>query len=174
MKRRAVRRVQWALVACLVLFAVRWLPAEAHAELLSAYPAPGSTLDSTPPEIRLTFSERIGPGSNVRLFGPQFRAVPGVQSGLDPAAPEQLRAFPPRLSPDTYTVQWSAVSVDGHEVSGSYAFAVTPPRPPPPAWLLVAALLAVLAVGGAAWQIVRGRRGGRSDTRAEKPKGNLS
>ena len=111
---RRIHRVVWALVGCLVVSALPGLPAaEAHAELLSAYPAPGARLDATPLEIRLTFSERIGPGSSIRLFGPQFRPVADVSSGLDPAAPELLRAFPPRLSPDIYTVEWNAASVDG-------------------------------------------------------------
>ncbi len=160
-----------ALSLGLALFAGQGLrSAEAHAELVSAYPAPGATLDATPPEIRLTFSERIGPGSRIQLFGPQFRLVPGVQSGLDPAAPEQLRAFPPQLAPDTYTVQWTAVSADGHEVSGSYAFAVAPPGAAAtqlrPAWLIAGALLVALVVGGAAWMVARRGRGkgtGRTD-----------
>jgi methionine-rich copper-binding protein CopC len=171
-------KVTWALIICLALFAGQGLrTAEAHAELVSAYPAPGATLDDTPAEIRLTFSERIGLGSQIQLFGPQFRAVAGVQAGLDPAAPEQLRAFPPQLPPDIYTVEWSAVSVDGHEVSGSYAFAVTAAPPAAAAatqwrvgpWLLAALLLAVLAVCGAAWELARRKRAGRRRDAAGLP-----
>ena len=136
------------------------VPVEAHAELLSAYPEPGATLDATPPEIRLTFSERIGPGSSLQLFRPQFRAVAGVQSGVDPAAPQQLRAFTQPLPPDTYTVAWRAISVDGHEVTGSYAFAIrTPAAPPPvPAWWPIGAALGALVVGVIVWPVVRRRR----------------
>ena len=56
---------------------------------------------------------------SLNLFRPQFRPVGNVSSGLDPAALELLRAFPPGLTPDIYTVEWQAVSVDGHTVSGS-------------------------------------------------------
>ena len=160
---RSYRPVVWALIACLALAAAQWLPAaEAHAELLSAYPAPGTKLDSTPTEIRLTFSERIGLGSRIQLFGPEFRAVENVTSGLDPASPELLRAFPPQLAPDIYTVEWRAASLDGHEVSGSYAFEVTAPPAGParrvPAWLLIGGPLGLLVMGGAAWGFAR-RRG---------------
>ena len=153
------------MIACLALSTAQWLPAaEAHAELLSAYPAPGATMDTTPTEIRLTFSERIGVGSSIQLFGPQFRPVSHVISGLDPAAPEQLRAFPPQLVPDIYTVEWSAASADGHQVSGSYAFEVTAPPAAPaqtaPLWLLAGGALVVLLLGGGAWGLVRRRRRG--------------
>ena len=111
--------------ACLALWLAAWLPvAEAHAELVSAYPAPGAQLDAAPAEIRLMFSERIGSGSSIQLYGPQFRSVAGVRSGPDPATPELLRGFPPALAPDIYTVEWNAASLDGHTVSGSYAFEV--------------------------------------------------
>jgi methionine-rich copper-binding protein CopC len=148
-------------MACVALWAAQWLPAaEAHAELLSSYPAPGARLNATPTEIRLTFSERIGAGSSVKLFGPNFRPVSGVPSGPDPAAPEQLRAFPPQLTPDIYTVEWDVASLDGHAVSGSYAFEVTAtPAARLPAWLLVGGLPAVLVLGGIVfWAVARRQR----------------
>jgi methionine-rich copper-binding protein CopC len=160
---RALRRIGWAVLAALAVWAARgpaW--AEAHAMLVSAYPAPGASLTATPVEIRLTFSERIGAGSSVLLFGPQFRAIAGVTSGPDPAAPEQLRAFPPQLPPDTYTVEWRAVSVDGHDVSGSYAFAITAPAAASsasPLWWVAGGLaLIVIIAGGAGWTLARRRR----------------
>ncbi len=142
--------------------------------LLSAYPAPGARLDATPAEIRLTFSERLGPGSNIQLFGPQFRPVGNVSSGLDPAAPELLRAFPPELAPDIYTVEWQAASVDGHSVSGSYAFEVTAPPTPPaahvPAWVLAAGALAACVLLVSIWSLVRRRRA-RATADARQPFG---
>lgn len=162
MTRDRLRGALWALIIGGTLLAARPVgPVEAHAELLSAYPAPGATLDATPPEIRLTFSERIGPGSSLQLFRPQFRAVAGVQSGVDPAAPQQLRAFTQPLAPDTYTVAWRAISADGHEVTGSYAFAIRAPAAPLPlsAGLLIGAAFGVLVLGTIAWQIIRRQRG---------------
>jgi len=158
-----LQRAAWAVLACLTLWLAQWLPAaEAHAELVSAYPAPGAQLDATPPEIRLTFSERIGSGSSVKLFGPQFRSVSGVRSGPDPATPTLLRAFPPALAPDIYTVEWNAASLDGHIVSGSYAFQVTAApaaRAPTALWVWAAGLLAVLGLAGGGWGLARWQRG---------------
>jgi len=181
------RLAAWGLLACLAVLAALQLPAaeahaelpageahaklpageahaglpvgEAHAELLASYPAPGARLASTPTEIRLTFSERIGASSRIQLFGPQFRPVRNVTSGLDLANPEQLRAFPPQLAPDIYTVEWSAASLDGHEVSGSYAFEVTGAAGPRlPVWLLVGGALAVVVLVGAVWVLARRRQ----------------
>ena len=157
-----IQRAAWAMLACLALWAAQWLPAaEAHAELVSAYPAPGARLAEAPDEIRLTFSEHIGSGSSIQLFGPQVRPVAAVRSGPDPANPELLRGFPPALTPDVYTVEWNAVSLDGHAVSGSYSFEVlAAPAPGAPAWLWLAGLLTVaIARLGGAWGLARRRRG---------------
>jgi methionine-rich copper-binding protein CopC len=171
MRCAVVRRWRWAVwavwavlagLACLAAqLALNGQPvAEAHAELVSSYPAPGAKLSETPVEIRLTFSERIGAASSIQLFGPQFRAISQFTSGPDPAAPEQLRGFPPRLAPDIYTVEWNAASLDGHPVSGSFAFEVTAPAgaaPWPPFGLLLGGLAALLVAGGAAWAVARRR-----------------
>ena len=139
-----------------------------HAELVSSYPAPGAVVAGTPPEIRLTFNERIGLGSTLQIFAPSFRAVPGVTAWVDPAAPQLLRAIPPLLAPDTYTVEWSAVSADGHSVSGSFSFAVASSAAPAPvshsgwpyaAGAAIGGILVAAGLGYAAWRIILARRG---------------
>ena len=101
-------------------------PAAAHAFLISADPPPGTELIASPPEIRLNFTEHLEPGSTFLLFGPGFIEVAGLSPIIDPAAPEQLLSTVPSLSPDTYTVQWTAISADDFEATGSYAFSVLP------------------------------------------------
>jgi len=53
----------------------------------------------------------------------------------------------PGLAAGTYTVQWSAVSLDGHTIEGSYQFAVAPPPPFP--WAALVIVVVVLIVLGA-------------------------
>jgi methionine-rich copper-binding protein CopC len=101
----------------------------AHAELRSATPEPGNTLTASPAEVRLTFSEPLGPGSFIEVYGQGFRSVGPLEVGVDPAHPEQLVALLPALDRGAYTVQWSAASDDGHEISGSYAFNVMADQP---------------------------------------------
>jgi methionine-rich copper-binding protein CopC len=95
----------------------------AHAELVEANPAPGSTLDSAPAEIRLTFNEPVGTDSRISLFDYAFYAIT-IESQVDSDQPEQLVATLPPLDLGIYNVNWTAVSDDGHIVSGSYRFQI--------------------------------------------------
>jgi methionine-rich copper-binding protein CopC len=100
--------------------------AAAHAELRSAVPEPGSSLNEQPEEIRLTFSEAVGPGSTITVFGEGFREVEGLEAQVDPEQAAVLVAALPDLAPETYSVNWLVLSTDGHPASGSYTFAVLP------------------------------------------------
>lgn len=109
------------LLSLLALTAV----AHAHAELLTAVPAPGSTITHSPAEIRLTFSEPISADSAILLFTGNFQPVAGIQAQVAATNPQLLVAAVPPLTPGDYTVQWTAVSTDGHPTSGSYTFRLT-------------------------------------------------
>ncbi|GIK56826.1 MAG: hypothetical protein BroJett015_24890 [Chloroflexota bacterium] len=96
--------------------------AHAHAELRTAVPAPGSIVTYSLAEIRLTFSEPITKESAILLFTEGFQPVTGIMAQVEPGNPHTLITTMPRLSPGDYTVQWTAVSTDGHPTSGSYTF----------------------------------------------------
>jgi methionine-rich copper-binding protein CopC len=140
------RKVAWAAVAAglavLAVFSSAW----AHAELLDAVPAAGSTVDVPPSEIRLTFSETLVEGSRVALHGEQFRAVANVTTII---AGSQMRGLlSTTLEPGTYTVEWTAVSLDTHMVSGSYPFTVGPRAPAiPNSTAIIAAALTIITGG---------------------------
>lgn len=127
-------------------------PVYAHAELVRQEPEPGAEMTVPPTEIRLTFNEPITADSTITLSTGQFQAVAGVIPQFDPQTPEQMVAPLPELAPGTYTVQWTAVSADGHPVTGSYTFTVVDATNPTgllPAWWLVAlagVLLMLLAL----------------------------
>lgn len=139
----------------------------AHAELISATPAPNASVVEAPAELDITFSEAIDPATaSIELFDPQGRAVDGVGDVLVGADGRRASVTLPRLDPDVYTVSYSIVSVvDGHATAGIYAFLVDPTgAAPPPAdsatssspsvdlltvaarWVALAALL--VALGG--------------------------
>lgn len=94
----------------------------AHAELVTAVPAPGSIVAHSPAEIRLTFSEPISEDSTILLFAENFQPVTGIVAQVAETNPQMLVATMPPLTPGDYTVQWTAVSTDGHPTSGSYTF----------------------------------------------------
>ncbi len=98
--------------------------AHAHAELLTAVPAPGSTTTNALSEIRLTFSEPVSEESTIFLLGQNFQPVTGINAQPDAGNPHMLVTAVPPLPPGDYTVQWTAVSTDGHATSASYTFRV--------------------------------------------------
>lgn len=113
----------------------------AHAELVSASPAPGSSVLALT-EIRLVFSEPVG--SDVRLDLMQdFVPAAELTPVLDPDRPHVVFAAVPPLPSGVYTVQWAVTSVDGHPISGSYSLGInsTPPQPAVPWYLTIWARL---------------------------------
>jgi methionine-rich copper-binding protein CopC len=136
------RRSASALVAATLAVAAVAGSAFAHAELLDAVPAAGSTVTS-PSEIQLTFSESLFEGSQIAVYGEQFRPVANVTTIV---AGSQLRGLlSTALEPGAYTVQWTAISMDSHIVSGSYPFTVVPrPAAVPNSTAIIAAAVSIV------------------------------
>jgi copper transport protein len=117
---RIVGRI--AIVVVSVALAVP-APAGAHALLLSADPADGSRIDSSPQRVRLAFSEEISPRfRSVQLVGPDGRRIAGTR--LDGAG-STVTLDVPKLAKGTYAVDWRVVAEDdGHTTSGTVVFGV--------------------------------------------------
>ena len=105
-------------------------PALAHAKLLSEVPAADAAVSvaATTPitELRLTFSEALDVAfSKVEITDGSGQAVAGTLA-LDAADNTVLIvALVSPLAQGTYMVKWTAVSDDGHKVSGDYMLIVT-------------------------------------------------
>lgn len=119
----------------------------AHTELISAEPAPGSTV-KTLTEIRLVFSEPVSTESEIELLQ-DFVAVAELQPVVDPDDMMVLRTAVPPLPDGVYTVQWAITSADGHPISGSYSLGInsTLPQPVPPWYRTTWAQLGLLLCG---------------------------
>lgn len=114
----------------LFLLAVSWLaytsPAKAHAFLEQAAPKVGSTVDVSPTELRLRFSEAVEPAfSRITLATKDGGAIAlglvAVDSGDDRIL---VAVIPAPLPPGVYKVSWRAVSRDTHTTTGDFAFQV--------------------------------------------------
>lgn len=141
----------------MTLVAVHTAVVYAHAELLTAVPAPGSTIRNPVGEIHLAFNEPITADSSIILFAEDFQPLAGIKSEVAQTAPADLFTAVPDLQPGRYTVQWTAVSADGHTTSGSYAFRVTnAPVSPFLAWEIGLSLL-FLSVFVILWRRSRNR-----------------
>ncbi len=112
------------LFTCLALALVAVGPAAAHAELVSASPAPGAQLAQSPAEIRLTFNEPVATTSAIVLLAEGFQPVEGLVGQFSADRPQEIFVPLPELAAGVYTVQWTAASGDGHEISGTYSFSV--------------------------------------------------
>lgn len=114
-----------SLAICAALAAgVDAAPAFAHARLVAADPAAGSMAMPAPKELKLTFSEGLEIAfSGVKLLGPDKKAVATGAARLDPKN-DKVMIVPLKTDlPDgTYTVDWRALSEDGHKTHGSYSF----------------------------------------------------
>lgn len=77
-----------------------------------------------PRALELWLTEPVASDSvTVRLLDAAGAEITLAAVGVDPADARHVRATVPGLPPSTYTVVWTARStVDGHTLSGSYAF----------------------------------------------------
>ena len=113
------------LTALLTLAGLLLLPAGvlSHAQLVSADPAPDSTLDTPPSRVAATFNDELDGGkSSLVLVGPDGQTV---ATGGVAADDLHVLAVPvPPLGPGTYEVRWTAATADGHIERGTYRFTV--------------------------------------------------
>jgi|SRR5215471_16164183 len=98
---------------------------EAHAFLQRAEPAVGSTVQTSPAEVRICFTENIEPRfSTVQVFNSDGKDVDKRNVHLDRSNQAVLHVSLPPLPPGTYKVVWRVVSVDTHVTNGNFTFRV--------------------------------------------------
>ena len=98
---------------------------KAHAFLQGAEPAVGSTVQTSPSEVRIRFTENIEPAfSSIQVFDPSGKEVDKHDVSLDHSDHARLHVSLPRLGAGIYKVVWRVVSVDTHVTSGSFTFQV--------------------------------------------------
>jgi hypothetical protein len=98
---------------------------EAHAFLKDAEPHVGSTVQASPSEVRIRFSENIEPAfSSVQVFDASGKEVDKRDVHVDPSDRALLHVSLPPLAAGTYKVVWRVVSVDTHVTNGDFTFRV--------------------------------------------------
>jgi methionine-rich copper-binding protein CopC len=110
------------LVACLTSAS----PALAHAHLNAESPPADGVLAASPPTLSLNFSEGLEIGlSGAILKRQDGRVIPTGAAVLTPNDDKKI-TLPLKcaLSAGKYTVEWHALSRDGHATHGSYEFTV--------------------------------------------------
>lgn len=118
------RRFSPALVGAAVALAVAG-GAHAHAALQQASPRVGSTVEASPSEVRMWFSEALEPAFSAASI--EGHGAAGGKAFVDPKDRRQLVIPLPRPLPEgRYQVKWAVVSVDGHRTEGDFKFTVAP------------------------------------------------
>ncbi len=98
---------------------------EAHAFLKDADPGVGSTIQTSPGEIRIRFTENIEPAvSSIQVFDASGKEVDKRDLYLDRSDHALLKVSLPSLGAGTYKVVWRVVSVDTHVTNGSFTFRI--------------------------------------------------
>ena len=96
---------------------------EAHAFLQQAEPGVGSTVQASPSEVKIRFTERIEPAfSKIQVFAETGKEVDKRDVHLDRSDPALLMVSLPKLGTGTYKVTWRVISIDTHVAEGTFTF----------------------------------------------------
>jgi copper resistance protein C len=127
-----------------------------HAELATVSPADGSSVETPPSEIVMTFTEPLDPAkSSIRLVNTNSKVV-AEGSTVDASDPKTMRLDLPDLPTGTYTARWTSSSaLDGDLDHGTTSFTTGAIGPSPGSPQPTAASVAPsVAVSGAASALV--------------------
>ena len=144
-----------AIVLALIVLVLRPGDAGAHAELVRAEPPIDGLVLASPSQMTLFFSEEITPDAALAILDADGTAIAATLLPIGGNGDaRQLVVDIGAIDPGTYTVSWRAESsVDGHALSGTYAFRVGGGLPPgvatvegenPAAWAVITRWLTFL------------------------------
>ena len=99
---------------------------EGHAFLKRAEPSVGSTVQTSPGEVRIWLSEKIDPAlSTIQVFDASGKQVDKNDLHPDRSNQSTLRVSLLPLHAGTYKVVWRVVSTDTHVTKGNFTFRVS-------------------------------------------------
>lgn len=113
------------LSPAVLLVALGWFAAptaSAHAFLVSSTPTEGATLTEVPRDVTLTFSGDLEPGAQVTVMGPDGAPLHSGESSVSAATVSQRLSDQSGGVPGLYTIAYTVMSVDGHEIAGQLGF----------------------------------------------------
>ena len=112
-------------IILLLIFVADLATLEAHAFLKDANPGVGSTIQTSPSEVQIRFTENIEPAvSSIQVFNTSGKEVDKRDLHLDRSDRALLHISLPPLGVGIYKVTWRVVSVDTHVTNGDFTFQV--------------------------------------------------
>jgi methionine-rich copper-binding protein CopC len=110
------------IIVALLLVSLAADGAQAHAFLDHASPLVGSTVQTAPAEVTLTFTQNLEASfSTVTVTGPGGARV---DAGKPQVSGNTMRVGLKASGPGAYKVHWHALSVDTHTTEGTFSFTV--------------------------------------------------
>jgi methionine-rich copper-binding protein CopC len=114
-----------AILSLLLIVLAGLAQLEAHAFLRDAEPGVGSTVQTSPNEVRIWFTEKLEAAfSSIQVFDASGKEVDKRDVHLDRSDGALLHVSLPRLGAGTYKVVWRVVSVDTHVTNGNFTFRI--------------------------------------------------
>ena len=100
----------------------------AHANLASAVPAVGATVQAAPTEVAITFTEEVAPKfSGIQVLDAKGTRVDAGEAQTAPDNAKLLSVGLKALSPGVYKVVWHAMAADdSHKTKGNFTFTYKP------------------------------------------------
>jgi copper resistance protein C len=112
-------------IILLLIFVAGLAKLEAHAFLEHADPGVGSTIQTSPSEVRIRFTENIEPAvSSIQVFDTSGKEVDKRDLHLDRSDHALLHVSLAQLDAGIYKVVWRVVSVDTHVTNGNFTFRI--------------------------------------------------
>src|SRR5579859_7054240 len=125
------RRILGAGALALILSLSLASIAFAHAEFVSAVPAPNSIVARAPSVVKATYSGAIDPkGASITVTGPNGARVDLNDGHVDLNNPDRttmLVSLKPGLPAGKYTVHWTTLAMDGDSLTDTFVFTVLAP-----------------------------------------------
>ncbi len=120
-------KARWVALLIILLFLLgNTTPVSAHSELLRSVPASNASLDRSPAQVELYFSEAVEPNfSSIIVYDSSGHRMDNQDAHVDPADATHLLVSLRSLPEGIYLVSWKVLSaVDSHPTNGSFPFAV--------------------------------------------------
>ena len=119
---------KWRRIAAIVVLAMLLIAnrASAHARLDRAEPAVGSTVDASPVEVRIWFTDdAVLSGTDVDVLDASGNQIDKKDLHADPKDKSIVAvSLPANLPAGKYKVVWHALCPQGHTTKGEFSFEV--------------------------------------------------
>lgn len=117
-----------AIAASLILGILTAGGVSAHAELDRSNPEAGATVQGSPNQVEIWFTEEIAKGSTIEVVDASGTTATAAEAELDLFDPDRKHLtveLKPNLPDGTYTVDWTSISAeDGDSESDSFTFTI--------------------------------------------------